>query len=198
MTRLNSSMDASLLMEFARFDMTATLPFTYPSDGIILSSEGELKLPPRLSPIASGKPNTGQVAGMSKSSIDRSNGMPFINARALTRLRMIFFKPSPMACALAVYAVRDITFLRVAFSGFSQYCFSYSGRLRPVAFFRALNRLEQRREQKWCSRFLCHASGSDRSTPQSSHENLMSGMCGLLSGRLGILCSLSIPSKALP
>lgn len=176
MTLLISSRDASFFIELALLEMTVTLPRTYPSPGINLSSEGELKNPPCRFPTDRGMPKAGQTDGISKSFMVRSNTSPSRAARAFALLIITLFKLLPIACIRRSYAALDIGFRLAAFSGFSQYCFSYSGRLRPVDFILALTRLAHSLEQKWCNCFRCHASGSDLSVPQSSQEKVTIGM----------------------
>lgn len=79
-TFLNSSALASFLMEFARFEITAMFPFTYPRAGMILSNEGELNVEVEL-PRKIGIPRTGHISGINMSSSVMSNG----NANFLDR-----------------------------------------------------------------------------------------------------------------
>lgn len=88
-TFLSSSALASFLMEFARFDITAIFPFTYPRAGMILSSEGELNVDVA-SPRKMGIPRTGQTSGIRMSSSVMLNGKLNFLARCLAAYHRCF------------------------------------------------------------------------------------------------------------
>ena len=81
-TALSSAGDALLDSEFDRCPRTTTLPTVYPSDGISLSSVGDVTsgLP---APMTNGALDTGSRFGRTTSDTVRSNGMPSLFARDL-------------------------------------------------------------------------------------------------------------------
>jgi hypothetical protein len=79
-------------MVFALCDMTSILDGIYPSDGFILSSDGELSFaPPVLIFVFSSIFNIGQIEGISISSMLIVNFIPFLLARVLAASHIYFF-----------------------------------------------------------------------------------------------------------
>lgn len=89
----NSGTVASCLRRFARDEIIWTFPFTYPSTGMIRSTDGEESgRHPRSRLISSRMPSTGQCSGIVRSSSSRSKGIPLLEALVRSLRRRSFRK----------------------------------------------------------------------------------------------------------
>jgi len=162
-----SSSVASVLIIFARLEITCMLPLIYPLELSIRSIDGELYDPPCLLKGFNSMLRIGQYLGTIMSSIVILNSIPLFFALSLHLPNTILLNESPIIACLFFWFSCLLIFCRSLFLGIDQYFFSYSDLLKPDHFLMACERLAQSLEQKWFSLLRKWDVFSDLSFPQN-------------------------------